>query len=60
MLILININNSLLLDKMDGAEAISMGPDMFEVHTPNEHVSISSIKNVWDYLVKVLEAMNQY
>ena len=50
----------LLLDKMDGAEAISMGPDMFEVHTPNEHVSISSIKNVWDYLVKVLEAMNQY
>ena len=45
---------------MDGAEAISMGPDMFEVHTPNEHVSISSIKNVWDYLVKVLEAMNQY
>ena len=50
----------LLLDKMDGAEAISMGPDMFEVHTPNEHVSISSIKNVWDYLVEVLKSMNQY
>ena len=50
----------LLLSKMNGAEAISMGPDMFEVHTPNEHVSISSIKNVWDYLVKVLESMNQY
>ena len=50
----------LLLDKMPGCEAISMGPDMFEVHTPNEHVSITSIKNVWDYLVKVLESMNQY
>lgn len=50
----------LLLSKMNGAEAISMGPNMFEVHTPNEHVSISSIKNVWDYLVKVLESMNQY
>ena len=50
----------LLLDKMPGCEAISMGPDMFEVHSPNEHVSITSIKNVWDYLVKVLESMNQY
>lgn len=49
----------LLLDKMDGAEAISMGPDMFEVHTPNEHVSITSIKNVWDYLVVLLKSMNQ-
>ena len=50
----------LLLDKMPGCEAISMGPNMYEVHTPNEHVSIPSIKNVWDYLVKVLESMNQY
>ena len=50
----------LLLDKMNGAEAISMGPNMFEVHTPNEHLSIPSVKNVWEYLVKVLESMNQY
>lgn len=50
----------LLLDKMEGAEAVSMGPNMFEVHTPNEHVSISSIKNVWDYLVVLLKSMNQY
>ena len=50
----------LLLDKMNGCEAISMGPNMHEVHTPNEHVSISSIKNIWDYLVQVLKSMNQY
>ena len=50
----------LLLDKMNGAEAISMGPNMFEVHTPNEHLSISSTKNVYEYLVKVLESMNQH
>ena len=47
----------LLLDKMPGCEAISMGPDMFEVHTPNEHVSISSVKNVWDFLVEILKAI---
>lgn len=50
----------LLLDKMKGAQAISMGPDMFEVHTPNEHLSISSVKNVYEYLLEVLKSMNQY
>ena len=48
----------LLLDKMPGCEAISMGPNMFEVHTPNEHLSISSVKNVYEYLLEVLKAMN--
>ena len=50
----------LLLDKMKGAQAISMGPNMFEVHTPNEHLSISSVQNVYDYLLAVLKAINQY
>ncbi|MCC3863820.1 aminoacyl-histidine dipeptidase [Terrisporobacter petrolearius] len=50
----------LLLDKMPGCEAISMGPDMFEVHTPNEHLSIPSVKNVYEFLITVLKSMNQY
>ena len=50
----------LLLDKMNDAEAISIGPDMFEVHTPNEHLSISSVKNVYEFLLEVLASMNQY
>ena len=50
----------LLLAKMNGAEAISMGPDMFEVHTPNEHLSIPSVKNVYEYLLEILKSMNQY
>jgi len=50
----------LLLDKMPGCEAISMGPDMFEVHTPNEHLSIPSVKNVYEFLLAVLKSMNQY
>ncbi len=50
----------LLLDKMPHAQAISLGPDMFEVHTPNEHLSISSTKRTWDYLVAILKGMNQY
>ncbi|WP_072993336.1 aminoacyl-histidine dipeptidase [Clostridium cavendishii] len=35
-------------------DMISFGPNMYDVHTPNEHVSISSVKNVWDFLVQVL------
>ena len=50
----------LLLDKMPHAQAISLGPDMFEVHTPNEHLSISSTKRTWDYLVAILKGMNLY
>ena len=50
----------LLLDKMPHAQAISLGPDMFEVHTPNEHLNIPSTKRTWDYLVAILKGMNQY
>jgi dipeptidase D len=50
----------LLLDKMPHAQAISLGPNMYEVHTPNEHLSISSTENVWNYLVAILKSMNQH
>ncbi|MDR1774233.1 MAG: aminoacyl-histidine dipeptidase [Clostridioides sp.] len=48
----------ILLDKLEGFEAISIGPDTFDVHTPNEHVSIKSIENVWNYLVELLKEIN--
>jgi len=44
----------LLLDAIKGAEAVSIGPDLFDVHTPNEHLSISSTEKTWDYLVAIL------
>ena len=45
----------LLLDSIKGAEAVSIGPDLFDVHTPNEHLSISSTERTWDYLVSILK-----
>ncbi|WP_343342922.1 aminoacyl-histidine dipeptidase [Terrisporobacter petrolearius] len=45
----------LLLDTIKGAEAVSIGPDLFDVHTPNEHLSISSTEKTWDYLVAILK-----
>ncbi len=47
----------LLLEKMPNAEAISFGPNMYDVHTPNEHLSISSTENTWKFLLEVLKSM---
>lgn len=47
----------LLLSKMNGAEAISFGPDMFDVHTPNEHLDVKSTENTWDYLLTILKSI---
>ena len=48
----------LLLDKIPGAEAISLGPDMFDVHTPNEHLDIKSTENTWNYLLEILKSIH--
>ncbi|MGP1432124.1 MAG: aminoacyl-histidine dipeptidase [Treponema sp.] len=38
-------------------DAVSFGPNLYDVHTPNEHLSISSAERVWKFLVKLLENM---
>jgi dipeptidase D len=42
-------------EKIPGLDLISLGPDMFDVHTPDEKVSIGSTKRTWEYLIKVME-----
>jgi len=45
----------LIGDKFNGnIDQISFGPNIFDVHTPDEHVSISSLDRMYDYLVSVL------
>ena len=39
-------------------DIISLGPDMSDVHTPNEHFSISSANRTWDLLVLALSIIN--
>ncbi len=46
-----------LIEKMEGLDAISLGPNLYDVHTPKEHLSISSTLNVWEYLLEVLKNM---
>lgn len=47
----------LFREKMPDCDMISLGPNMFDVHTPQERVSISSVKRVWEFLLSILEHM---
>ena len=44
----------ILSSKIEGLDCISMGPNMRNVHTPDEVISISSIQRVWEFLKAVL------
>ena len=42
-------------DKLEGMEMISFGPDMEDVHTPDERLKVKSVEAVWNFLLKVLK-----
>lgn len=44
-------------NKYSNLDIISIGPNMKDVHTPQEKVSISSIKRVYEYLVELLKKL---
>lgn len=41
-------------EKLTGVDMVSFGPNMWDVHTPDERVSISSTERMWNYLLAVL------
>lgn len=45
----------ILGSKIKDLDCVSMGPDMRNIHTTEETLSISSVKRVWEYLVALLE-----
>lgn len=48
---------SFFAEKIPGLDIISMGPNMADIHTPKERLSISSSIRVFKYLEKVIEGM---
>lgn len=49
----------LFLEKYPNLDMISIGPDMTDVHSPNEKMKISSVAKFWDFLVKILENVDE-
>lgn len=45
----------LFLEKYPNLDMISIGPDMTDVHSPDEQMKISSVGKFWDFLIKILE-----
>lgn len=44
----------ILAGKLPGLDCVSIGPDLFDVHTAQESMSIASVKRVWEYLLTIL------
>ncbi len=42
-------------DKLEDLDCISLGPDMKNIHTADESLSISSAERVYGYILKILE-----
>lgn len=47
----------LLKEILPNTDMISFGPNLYDVHTEKEHLSISSVQRVWNFLVKLLEEL---
>jgi len=41
--------------KYPGMDMVSLGPNLADVHSPNERIEIESVKNVWEYLLEILK-----
>ncbi len=47
----------LLGEKLPGLDCVSIGPDMQDIHTSREKLSIASTKRTWEFLLAVLKAL---
>jgi len=41
-------------EKIEGLDIVSIGPDIFDLHTPDERMSISSMQREWKFLLALL------
>lgn len=44
-------------DRLEGLDAVSFGPKMFDIHTTRERLDIASVRRTWEYLLAVLERL---
>ena len=47
----------LFSDRLPGLDCVSFGPDIIDIHTPREHLSIASTQRTWKFLLAVLAAL---
>ena len=47
----------LLGEKLPGLDAVSMGPQMYDIHTSRERLEIRSVERMWNYILELLKAL---
>ena len=47
----------LFAGQLPGLDCVSFGPDLVDIHTAREKMSISSVQRTWKFLLGVLEAL---
>ncbi len=43
--------------KLPGLECVSISPDVFDIHTPDERLDLASTQKTWDFVKNVLKTM---
>lgn len=46
----------IMISKIPGLDCVSFGPDILDIHTTEERLSISSTARMWDYLLEILKS----
>ena len=47
----------LLSEKMPGLDCVSIGPQMFDIHTSREKLDIASTKRTWEFILEILKQL---
>lgn len=47
----------LFAGKLPGLDCVSFGPDMADIHTPQESLNIASVERTWKYLLEILKRL---
>jgi dipeptidase D len=47
----------LLSEKLEGLDCVSIGPQMFDIHTSREKLDIASTARTWEFLLEVLKEL---
>jgi len=50
----------LLGEKLPGLDMVSIGPDIIDIHTSNEHLSIASVERCYELVLAVLREFKNY
>ena len=45
----------ILSSKIENLDCISIGPDLFDIHTPMEKLNIKSAERVWTFIKAILK-----